>query len=198
MVRTRLLALALLGLFGTAALAVETVGVDGSETQYPTLIESPINKKPVRLVLTGTAMRKKLLFNVYTVASYIQEGAPARTADDVAAADLPKQLHLVMERDVDGKTMASAFRDAVRLNYPAPAFAKELDTLARVLEENPVKRGDDVWLTHVPGLGFHLRLAGKKEVVIPNSAFSKAIWEVYLGKNNLGESIKAGLTSRLQ
>src|SRR5690242_8417239 len=106
MVRSRVLALALLGLFGAAALAVESVGVEGSQTQYPTLIESPISNKPVKLVLTGTAMRKKLLFNVYTVGSYVQEGTQVHSADDLASADVPKQLHLVMERDMDGKTMA--------------------------------------------------------------------------------------------
>ena len=197
MVRSRLLALALLGLFAAAALAAESVGVEGSQTQYPTLIESPINNKPVKLVLTGTAMRKKLLFNVYTVGSYVQEGTPVHSADDLADADAPKQLHLVMERDLDGKTMANAFREAVRLNYAAPEFDGELDTLARFLEQTAVKKGDHVWLSHVPGVGFHGRLAGKKEIVIPNSRFSKAIWEIYLGKNNLGESIKQGLTSRL-
>jgi hypothetical protein len=197
MMRSRFVALALLGLFGTWALAVESVGVDGSKTQYPTLIESPINNKPVKLVLTGTALRKKLLFNVYTIASYVQEGAQVHNADDLTSADVPKQLHLVLERDLDGKTMASAFREAVRLNYPSPAFDHELDTLSRFLEESSVKKGDHVWLSHVPGVGFHVRMPGKKEMVIPNASFSKAIWEVYLGRNNLGESIKEGLTSRL-
>jgi hypothetical protein len=198
MARSRFLALALLVLFGAAAPAAETVGVEGSQTQYPTLIESPINNKPVKLTLTGAAMRKKVLFNVYTVGSYVQEGAPVHSAEDLADADVPKQLHLVMERDVDGKTMAGAFREAVRLNYAAPAFTKELDSLARVLEESSVKKGDHVWLSHVPGLGLHVRLPGKREMVIPNSAFAKAIWEVYVGRNNLGEAIKQGLTSRLQ
>src|SRR5207237_865314 len=127
----------------------------------------------------------------------VQEGAAVHSAEDLASADVPKQLHLVMERDVDGKTMASAFREAVRLNYAAPTFTPELDTLARVLEESSVKKGDHVWLSHVPGLGLHVRLPGKREVVIANSAFSKAIWEIYVGRNNVGESIKQGLTSRL-
>jgi hypothetical protein len=198
MARSRFLALALLGLFGAAAPAAETVGVEGSQTQYPTLIESPINNKPVKLTLTGVAMRKKVVFNVYTLGSYVQEGAAVHNAEDLASADVPKQLHLVMERDVDGKTMAGAFREAVRLNYPAPAFTQELDTLARVLEETSVKKGDHVWLSHVPGLGLHVRLPGKREVVIRNSAFSRAIWEVYVGRNNLGDAIKQGLTSRLE
>src|SRR5690349_24132789 len=100
MARRRLLALAVLGLFGATALAAEMVGVDGSTTQYPTVIESPINNKPVKLVLTGTALRKEFLFNVYSLGSYVQQGVRVRNADELAGADVPKQLHLVLERDL--------------------------------------------------------------------------------------------------
>jgi hypothetical protein len=34
-------------------------------------------------------------------------------------------------------------------------------------------------------------------VTIPNDKFARAVWEVYLGRKNLGSSIKTGLTSRL-
>jgi hypothetical protein len=197
MVRSTLLAVALLGLFAVAARAVEMVGVEGSSTQYPALVESRINNKAVRLVLTGAALRKKYLFNVYTVASYVQVGVQVHNADELAGADVPKQLHLVMERDVDGKTMAQSFREAIRLNYPAPAFDAELDRLADSLQGTTLKKGDHVWLSHVPGMGFHARLVGRKEVLIPSVRFSRAIWDIYLGKSNLGEAIKEGLTSRL-
>ena len=29
------------------------------------------------------------------------------------------------------------------------------------------------------------------------SAFSRAVWDIYLGRNNLGEGIKKGLVSRV-
>ena len=35
-------------------------------------------------------------------------------------------------------------------------------------------------------------------VAIVNSpAFAKAVWEIYLGRNSVGEGVKTGLTSRL-
>ncbi|HJT77513.1 MAG TPA: chalcone isomerase family protein [Gemmataceae bacterium] len=196
MFRMHLLALAVLGLGAAAGLAGETVGVDGSSAQYPVRVECNVGGQPVKLVLTGTAVRKKYFFNVYAVASYVQQGAAVHSADELAAADVPKQLHLVMERGVDGKTMAAAFREAVRLNYPAGTFDNELNTLADFMQANPVKKGDQVWLTHIPGVGFRGRL-GAKAVLIRNPRFSRAIWDIYLGKNNLGEAIKQGLTSRL-
>jgi hypothetical protein len=197
MSRSKVLSLAFLVVLGASLSAAEMVGVEGSSTQYPATIESPINNKAVRMQLTGTALRTKYLFSVYSLASYVQEGHAIHTAEDLAGADVPKQLHLVMERDVDGKTMASSFREALRLNYAAPAFNAELDRLADAVADTPLKKGDHVWLSHVPGLGFHARLAGKKEILIPNPQFSRAIWEIYLGKRNLGEGIKQGLLSRL-
>jgi hypothetical protein len=196
----RMLAVALIGLSAAGALANELVGVEGSSVQYPTPIASKIAGKDVRLVLTGTAERTKTFLisvNVYAIGSYIQEGVKVHSAEELAAANCCKQLHLVMERDIDGKDMAEAFHNAVRLNYDAPQFDHELSVLMEYMRAHPVKKGDHVWLTSVPGAGLHCNQVGKGDIKIDNPAFARAVWEIYLGKNNLGESIKKGLTSRL-
>jgi hypothetical protein len=195
--RNRLLALAVIGLAAAATLASEVVGVDGSDATFVTPVVRKLNGKEVKLVLTGTAMRKKLFFNVYAMASYIQEGVRARSAEELAAANCFKQLHLVMQRSVDGATMAEAFQAAVRANYPAPAFEQELATLGEYMKNNPVSEGDQVFLTHLPGVGLHVNVVGKAEMMIKNAAFPRAVWDIYLGRNNLGDAIKKGLTSRL-
>jgi hypothetical protein len=194
-----LAAVVLVGLCGAVALAENEVTVPGSTAKFPPLIESKIGDNAVKLDITGAALRTKLVFNVYAIASYLQDGVVVHSAEELAAVDAPKQLHLVMERDVDGKDMAAAFRDAIRLNYPAPQFDSEVNLLAEYLQAHPVKKGEHVWLTHVPGVGFHARVVSKtdKAMIITNPAFSKAVWDIYLGKNNLGLSIKEGLTSRL-
>jgi hypothetical protein len=102
-----------------------------------------------------------------------------------------------MERDVDGKDMAEAFKAAIRMNYPAPAFERELTMLTDYMRNHPVKKGDEVLLTHVPGVGLHVKLPGQGQIMIDNPAFPHAVWNIYLGKNNLGDAIKRGLTSRL-
>jgi hypothetical protein len=197
MLRTRVLAVVVLGLVVPAGFADDLVRVDGSNTQYPAAVETKIGEKPVKLVLTGASLRKKYFFNVYTVGSYVQQGTAVRSPEELAAADVPKQLHLVMERELDGKTMADAFREAVRLNYPPGTFDQELDTLAAFLQATAVKKGDHVWLTHIPGVGFQGRLGDQKQLLIRNPRFSRAIWDIYLGRNNLGDAIKQGLISRL-
>jgi len=195
--RKTMLTLALLGLCAGSALAVEMVGVEGSSNQYPAAIDSSIGGKNVKMRLTGTALRKKFVFSVYTLGSYVQEGVRIGSAEELAAADVPKQLHLMMERDVAGKDMAEAFAAAIRANYAAPTFDKELGGLMNYMQANPVKAGDQVWLTHVPGKGLHITVVGKAQMMIENVGFACAVWEIYLGRNNLGDAIKKGITSRL-
>ena len=52
----------------------------GDDPRFPASIASMIGGKSTRLVLTGSALRKKYGFSVYTVASYLQEGAGRCTA----------------------------------------------------------------------------------------------------------------------
>jgi hypothetical protein len=178
--------------------AVELVGVHGSSTQYTTTMDITIGDKPFHLVLTGVALREKFLFNVYAIGSYVLEGAAVHTAEQLAALNQPKQLHLVMERDVEGGDIAEAFRLAVRQNYPPPAFNDEVNRLVEMMREINFTKGDHIYLTHQPGIGLRCQVIGKGDFTIDNPDFSRAIWDIYLGKSNVGEGIKKGLVSRLK
>jgi hypothetical protein len=181
----------------SAAGAAEWVKVGGSETRFATAIISQVEGKPVTMVLTGTAMRRKYGFNVYAMASYVQAGATVRDAQELLECPQTKQLHLVFQRAVDGKSMASAFRDAIGQGHPAPEFAPELNLLEAFFYKHPAKPGDQVTLTAVPHVGLVCQKSGHNAVVIPNVHFAQAAWEVYFGPHNLGLAIKTGLSSRL-
>jgi hypothetical protein len=191
-----LAAAVVLGL-GAAVLAVEMVEVPGSSARFAGEVDAAIGGKAVKLGLTGVALRTKLLVNVYAIASYVEKGAPVSSPEALAQADCPKRLHLAMERSVDGKDMAEAFRAALRLNHPEPAFAEEMNQLLQFMRSCAMRKGEHAFLTHVPGIGLQINVAGKADFLIKNVAFSQAVWEMYLGKKNVGEAIKRGLTSRL-
>jgi hypothetical protein len=188
---------ATVALIAITLLAAEMVGVPGSSTKYPSEIESSVGGKNVKMVLTGAALRTKFIVNVYTIASYVQQDATVRTAEALATADCAKRLHLVMERTVDGKDMAEAFRAAIRMNHPEPEFNEEVNTLVQFMRSTSARKDDHICLTHVPGIGLHCSMAGRAEFLIKSVRFAQAVWEIYLGKNNLGESIKKSLVSRL-
>jgi Chalcone isomerase-like len=199
MLRRNLLLVLAAGLFTYAAVAVaaELIGVPGSSARYPAAVDARVDGQPVPMTLTGVALRKKLLFNVYAIASYVKEGTTVKTAEDLAALDVPKMFHLVMERDIEGKDLAGAFHEAVRLNHAAPEFDAEIKTLIEALKARAFKKGDQLYITHVPGIGVEFVVNGKTETVIRNVGFAKAVWEIYLGPKNIGTEIKAMLTARL-
>jgi len=149
-------------------------------------------------VLTGAGLRKRgVFFSVYTIANYVEEGAGLRSAADVVAADRPKRLYLVMERDVEGPKMAEAIIDSIHDNHPAPAFANEVATMDRMLRAQSLKKGDQVYLTNIPKEGLQVDLVGKKQFLVKNVAFSKAVWEIFLGHHCLDENLKKALIDRL-
>jgi hypothetical protein len=181
--------------FGAAG-AAETVGVDGSSVRFPPAIEVPVAGQPVRLSLTGAAVRKKAWVSVYAIASYLQDGVTAKTADQLAAANGVKVLVLVMERDVAGKDMADAIRAGIRLNHPADAFGPELARIGQLLQAMKLEKGNRVTLTAAPGAGLRCQVAGKMDAAVGDPAFARAVWDIYLGRNNVADAVKSGLVSR--
>src|SRR5436309_3268256 len=87
---------------GLALAGGETVSVRESDTRFPVRDEVTIEHRPVRLVLTGAALRKGRGLNLYTIASYIEDGKRVGSAEQLIAADVVKQLHLVSEVPLDG------------------------------------------------------------------------------------------------
>lgn len=175
----------------------DQVGVPGSSTTYSSTIQATVGGKSVKMALTGTAMRTKIIINVYAIGSYVQEGVSVRTAEDLAAANCAKRLSLVMERDVTGESLSDAFRAAIRMNYAEPTYRDEVEALVKFVRSTSMRKGEEILLTHVPGVGLHCNVAGKADFTVRNPAFSKAVWDIYLGQRNLGDAIKRGLTSRL-
>ena len=198
MKRTVFLSAAVLLACAAGVWAVELVTVHGSNSQFTTTMDVTIDGKPYHLVLTGVALRQKFFINVYSLGSYVQEGAAVHTAEELASVNQPKQLHLVMERDVAGGDIAEAFLVAIRQNYPTPYFNEEVNRLVEMMREIDFKKGDNIYLTHQPGIGLRCQVIGKGDITIDNPDFSRAIWDIYLGKNNIGEGIKKGLISRLR
>jgi hypothetical protein len=169
----------------------------GGGALFPAMMEATIGEEKVTLVRTGTALRKKGIFKVYSVASYIEDGAKVTTAKELIDSDHPKRMHLHFLRGVSGSEMASAFRTIFRANHPEPKFKEEFTAMMDMFQKSSVSRGDNVYLIHVPKVGLVCKRPGRADVMFKNVEFSKAVWENYLGRFNPGEEVKQGLISEL-
>lgn len=183
---------------GSLALAEERAPVAGSNLTFPKRVIRDIGEKEVPLVLTGTGLREKYFVNVYAVGSYIAADTDVKSAMQLASADIPKMLHLVFERNVDGAEMVDGLTTGITYNYSKSEFSKELAALGNYMRANPLRKGDEVWIVHVPGFGLSVKITGRDQSVdIKSMKFSRAVWDIYVGPKNLGRHIKDGLTSRL-
>jgi hypothetical protein len=181
---------------GIGALVV--VGVFAQQPNFSAEVERYVGEQRAKLTLTGSAIRKKLFFQVYAIASYVDKGAKVKSAEELVAADCPKQLHLVMLRTVSGSDMAEAFVSITRQNHPAPAFDDEVKQFADMLRSRTASTGDHYYLTHIPKVGLEVKHVTKETIVIRNPRFSQVVWEIYFGRNNVSEDVKRGLLSALK
>lgn len=193
--RTVIAALAVLT--GVGGISAQEVRPRGSSVAFPLAVTCSLGARQVTLNLTGAALRKKLVFNVYAIASYLAKTPAVKTPEQLAEADVPKQLRMVLERDVAGPDVADNFKRQIFANYPDGRFAAETAELAERLASRTAHKGELMCFTHIPKTGLRCELAGREPFVIRNQQFSRALWSIYLGRKNLGAEIKQALVARL-
>jgi len=184
-------------LFCGAGFAGEMVGVNGSKVRFPAQLEVPNGGKPVKLALTGAALRTRTIITQYAVASYLQEGVTVKSAEQLAAADSYKVLYLILESNLSGRELAESLFAAIRANSPK-GFTTELQELRVIFGDQQLKAGQEIKMTWLPKSGVRFQVKGKTDVQVANPAFARALWEAYLGASHQGDSVKSGLISRLK
>ena len=177
----------------TAALGVKP---DGTDISYRSTAQVTIDGQPVKLRWTGGGVREKAWVNVYAIGGFLAEGVKVSGARGFASVDAPKMLHLVMEREVSGSKMANAFEEAIRANYKS-GFGGEISKLKGFLKSKAASKGEHIKFIHRPGKGLKVQRRGKS-IEIDGVKFSTAVWDIYLGSENVGSDIKKGLVKRLR
>ena len=179
----------------TAATAAHAIKAPDSDVSFRGTAQVSIAGQTTSMRCTGVGLREKAWVNVYAIASYVAEGEKPSGAAGLAAADVPKMLHLVMEREVSGEKMADAFVDAIRANHGS-GFGSEIAKLKGFLQGKAAAKGEDIKFIHTPGKGLKVTRRGGS-IDIDGVGFSKAVWEIYLGSKNVGSDIKKGLLKSL-
>lgn len=179
------------------AAAADPVPVKGSQVRFAPSVSVMIGDKPTELAITGVGLRTKVGLNVYAIASYVQDGAGARTAEELARADSIRMLHLVMERNVEPDDFIDAFKSAIGKSYPMDRFAAEFMELTKAIGKTTAKKGDQVTLLYIPASGLRIQIVGKVDLTIKSPEFAQALWEIYLGPKPLDEKMKQSLSVRL-
>jgi hypothetical protein len=149
------------------------------------------------LVLNGAGVRRRLLFEVYVGALYLETHC-----DDAAAilqADAPWKVTLHFLRDVDHEKILDAFRKAFDAN--SPREAEHLHAQLRrfhdeAMSELVVRRGQEVTLAYVPGEGSTLLVPGGGSSRVEGAAFGHALLRSWLGEHPSDRALREAMLGR--
>lgn len=143
-----------------------------------------------RLSLTGTAVLKWVLFDLYAGAFYL----PADVNAQDWTTDLPKRLELSYFRKFKAEDFSSSSEKLLRETLSTAAYqslAERLQQFYRFFRD--VQPGDRYILTYDPGSGTELWLNQQRLGAVPGADFAVAYFGLWIGP----EPIDRGFRDRL-
>jgi hypothetical protein len=143
------------------------------------------------LVLNGLGVRTEFMVKVYVAGLYLEQ--KSTDPDAIIKADAPKRIVMHFLHDASKKQMADAFSESFHDNSPqAEATTKgEIDKFLGALE--PLKVGDEMVFSYLPGTGTTVAINGTDKVTIPGQAFSQVLLSVWFGPKPPTASLKKGM-----
>ena len=144
-----------------------------------------------KLVLNGLGVRTKVIVKVYVAGLYLEQ--KSSDANAIIKADAPKRIVMHFVHNASQKQMADAFDDSFKDNSPdaLKMMKADIDRLLAALE--PVKPGDEMVFTYVPGTGTTYALNGKDKLTIAGPAFGPVLFSVWLGPKPPNADLKKGM-----
>lgn len=143
------------------------------------------------LLLNGLGLRTKFVVKVYVAGLYLEQ--KSSDANAILKSDAPKRTVLHFVRDVSKEQMADAFKESFENNAPdaAKSMKADIDRLLGALQ--PLKEGDEMAFTYVPGKGSTMSVNGQDKVTIAGPAFAPVLFSVWLGPKPPNASLKKGI-----
>lgn len=189
---TPLIAAGLLGLASFAAQA-ETIEVAG--ISYSDVAEIGSNK----LVLNGTGIRYKAVFQVYTAGLYLTR--KASSAEQALAAPGAKRIAISMLRPIDAAELGKLFIRGVEDNTTKEEMFRLMPGLMRMgqifSEQKTLAKGDAFVVDWVPGTGTIITVKGKQQgEAFKEPEFFNALMRIWLGNNPADWKLKDALLAR--
>jgi len=144
-----------------------------------------------KLLLNGLGLRTKFMVKVYVAGLYVERKSSDPRA--ILAADAPKRIVMHFLHGASKNQMADAFNDSFNDNSPDAMRTRkaDIDRLLGALE--PVKVGDEMVFTYLPGTGTTFALNGQERLTIAGPAFGPVLFSVWLGPKPPNVDLKKGM-----
>jgi len=172
--------LLLLSALLTAPPAATAAVPDSGRTINGVTLPGTIDVAGHTLTLSGGATRKKFVFKIYVAALYLT--APSTSADEILAADAPRQMamHFISDKATKDK-MCGAWNDGLKDNTPDPSaeLQQQFSDLCGMMQD--MKDGDVLTLTYVPGGGTTVAISGSDKGTFAGKEFADAVLRCWIG-----------------
>jgi hypothetical protein len=142
-------------------------------------------------VLNGLGLRTKVVVKVYVAGLYLEHKSSDPSA--IISADAPKRIVMQFLHGASKKQMTDAFDASFKDNTPdaRKTMKPDIDRLLDALE--PIKEGDQMIFTYIPGTGSSLAINGKEKLTIAGPDFGKVLFSVWLGPKPPNADLKKGI-----
>jgi len=147
-----------------------------------------------KLVLNGLGLRTKMMVKVYVAGLYLEQ--KSSDANAIIKADAPKRIVMQFVHGASKSQMSDAFNDSFNDNSPdaVKTMKPDIDRLLGALE--PVKVGDQMVFTYVPGTGTTFAINGTEKLTIAGPAFGPVLFSVWFGPKPPNADLKKGMLGR--
>src|SRR5271165_6868972 len=144
-----------------------------------------------KLVLNGLGVRTKYMVKVYVAGLYLEQKSSDPSA--IIQADAPKRIVMQFLHGASKNQMTDAFNESFNDNSPeaVKTMNADIDRLLSALE--PVKVGDQMVFTYVPGTGTTFAINDKEKLTIAGPAFGPVLFSVWLGPKPPNAGLKKGM-----
>ncbi len=143
------------------------------------------------LVLNGLGLRTEFMVKVYVGGLYLEH--KSTDAGGIIKVDAPKRIVMQFLHDASQKQMTAAFDQSFKDNAPSAETTNKTDTDKFLAALEPVKVGEQMVFTYVPGTGTTFAINGKDKLTIAGPTFGQAIFSVWLGPKPPTSSLKKGM-----
>jgi len=174
------------------------LSLDAADARTVKGIEFPeeitIDGKTCRL--NGVGIRKKFVISVYAGGLYLEK--PTGNPSEVISSEQVKRVSMrFIYKEVRADQLVEAWNEGFEKNA-GKAVSQLRDKISRfnAFFDEPVRKGESVELTYIPGKGTEVKIKGRVRGVVEGSDFMRALFSVWFGPNPPSQALKEGMLGK--
>ena len=143
--------------------------------------------------LVGMGVRKKFFFKIYVGGLYMEHPShkPRRVIADLG---IKRVVMHFLYKEVSAAKLRETWTEGFKANLEDKfdALKGKINRFNTFFTE-PVRKGDEIWVTHLPGKGIQVVVKGKEKGTIPGLDFMKAVFAIWFGNVPADSHLKWGM-----